>query len=284
MIERFTEEDIAEITEKVLGRIESDSDLSKRLAWVTTKALVSNPDIAADLIDGLQDKFPQSVLSGDMIKKAREEGWVVIEPYKEERVKTSSYDISAGEWYWTTRRQHPGPRLFNPYNPGNVRKFWQGPFRAKTVREHLTSGEYNGSLDEKDFEELKPDDSIILLSPGETILSHTEEYIGGKDKVTSMMKARSSLGRIFLSVCKDAGWGDVGYFNRWTMEIHNNLNDTWLPVVVRQPIAQLVFFRVNPVENDQYSTGGSYQSAPDLAALQKNWNPEMMLPRLRRVD
>jgi hypothetical protein len=33
--------------------------------------------------------------------------------------------------------------------------------------------------------------------------------------VTTMMKARSSLGRNFIEICKCAGWGDVGYINRW---------------------------------------------------------------------
>src|SRR5689334_2740077 len=100
---KFSPADIEEITDKVLGRIETDEDLAKRLTLITTKTLISNPDLAADLIDALQDRFPQSVLSKDMILKGRKEGWVVIEPFDEKRVKTSSYDISAGEWYWTTK-------------------------------------------------------------------------------------------------------------------------------------------------------------------------------------
>ena len=47
------------------------------------------------------------------------------------------------------------------------------------------------------------------LHPGETILAHTQEFIGGRECVTTMMKARSSLGRVFVAVCKCAGWGDV---------------------------------------------------------------------------
>lgn len=58
-------------------------------------------------------------------------------------------------------------------------------------------------------------DRIIWITPGETILAHTNEFIGGCKSVTTMMKARSSLGRNFIEVCKCAGWGDVGYINRW---------------------------------------------------------------------
>lgn len=54
------------------------------------------------------------------------------------------------------------------------------------------------------------EDLIIWVAPGETILGHTEEFIGGRHNVTTMMKARSSMGRNFIEVCKCAGWGDVG--------------------------------------------------------------------------
>ena len=280
----MTENEITLIADKVVEKIENDESLSLRVANLVISTLIANPDIAANFIDSLADKFPQSVLSDTAMKKGIKEGYVVIDPLKEERIKTSSYDVSLGEYYWTTRRPHPGNSLFNPHNPNHVRRLWQGPCRAKTVREYLADGESKQYCKEEDFEGLDIDDPIIILAPGETILSHTEEFVGGKDKVTSMMKARSSWGRAFLSVCKDAGWGDVGYFNRWTMEVQNNLASEWSIVPVGQPIAQMVFFRVNPVEDAQYSQGGNYQSSASVEELRKNWRPEMMLPKLTRKD
>lgn len=282
MVERRTHspEELAEIAEQVVKHIEDNKVLSERLAWTVGKVLVSNPDIAASLVEGLEDRFPQSVLSDEEIRRAVSKGQVVISPYNEERVKTSSYDVSLGEYYWTTRPPHPGSRLFNPHNPDHIKRLWQGPYRAKTIREYLSSND--GEYCEEDFKGLLPDDPVIILAPGETILSHTEEFAGGRDKVTSMMKARSSWGRVFLSVCKDAGWGDVGYFNRWTMEIQNNLAYEWSVVPVRQPIAQLVFFRVNRSGGEQYSLNGAYQETADLDKLMKSWKPEMMLPKLAR--
>lgn len=283
MVERasdYSPEEIADIAERVVGHIESNEVLSQRLAGTITKILVSNPDIGAALIEGLEDRLPQSVLSDEEIRRGVKEGYVIIHPYNEKLVRTSSYDVSTGEYYWTTRPSHPGSRLFNPHNPDHVRRLWQGPYRAKTIREYLNSKE--GEYYEEDFKGLLPDDPVIILSPGETILAHTEEFIGGKDKVTSMLKGRSSWGRAFLSVCKDAGWGDVGYFNRWTMEVQNNLTHEWSVIPVRQPIAQLVFFRVTKSGGEQYSSNGVYQSTPDLEKLIKDWRPEMMLPRLVR--
>ncbi|MCX8513508.1 MAG: hypothetical protein ORN26_00305 [Candidatus Pacebacteria bacterium] len=43
------------------------------------------------------------------------------------------------------------------------------------------------------------------MRPGETILAHTNEFIGGRNHITTMMKARSSMGRSFIEVCKCAG-------------------------------------------------------------------------------
>lgn len=76
-----------------------------------------------------------------------------------------------------------------------------------------------------------------------------------------MMKARSSLGRNFIEVCKCAGWGDVGYINRWTMEITNNSRYYSIPLVVGRRIAQIVFFDTEgTLEGRSYElTGTRYQ-------------------------
>lgn len=62
-----------------------------------------------------------------------------------------------------------------------------------------------------------------------------------------MMKARSSIGRNFIEVCKCAGWGDVGYINRWTMEITNNSSHYAIPLVVGRRIGQIIFFETGPI-------------------------------------
>jgi len=46
----------------------------------------------------------------------------------------------------------------------------------------------------------------------------------------------------FFSFIQCAGWGDVGYINRWTMEITNNSRFYAIPLVVGRRIAQIVFF------------------------------------------
>src|SRR5690348_8641441 len=45
-----------------------------------------------------------------------------------------------------------------------------------------------------------------------------------------------------ISVMQCAGWGDIGYVNRWTMEITNNSRHYSIPLVVGRRCAQIVFF------------------------------------------
>lgn len=54
------------------------------------------------------------------------------------------------------------------------------------------------------LENIAPEDRLIWIKPGETILGHTLEFIGGRHSITTMMKARSSMGRNFIEVCKVA--------------------------------------------------------------------------------
>ena len=110
------------------------------------------------------------------------------------------------------------------------------------------------------------------MNPGETILAHTNERIGGQRCITTEMKARSTLGRSFIAVCKCAGWGDIGYTNVWTFEITNFSRNHIVPLVVGRRIAQIVFYET--VECDRsYTKEGKYHD------VTKEWSPHDMLPR-----
>lgn len=122
-------------------------------------------------------------------------------------------------------------------------------------------------------------DRIIPINPKETILAHTNEYIGGRNFITTSMQARSTVGRTCLAICKCAGWGDVGYFNRWTMEITNFSNHVIL-IPANAIIGQIIFQTVSQSKNEllDYTSKGSYQNSSDLQQIMLNWKPKMMLP------
>ncbi|MCI0566484.1 deoxycytidine triphosphate deaminase, partial [bacterium] len=164
--------------------------------------------------------------------------------------------------------------LYNLYSKEHTDAVW-GTEARRALRAEETIKNFN-------LAGIKPHDLIIVLKPGETILAHTNEFIGGRRRVTTMMKARSSLGRNFIEVCKCAGWGDVGYINRWTMEITNNSKNYTIPLVVGRRIAQIVFFDTGDIRDAaaDYARDGKYQSATNIEEIKRAWKPEVMLPRM----
>ena len=213
-------------------------------------------------------------LSDKKILAAMKDGSVLIEPFDRRNLATSSYDVTLGDYFFVEQQPQHFVNIYNIYDKKHVERVWgTKPYKAKTAAETLKNYKF-------DFSGIAPDDKIILLAPGETILAHTQEFIGGKNHITTMMKARSSLGRSFIEVCKCAGWGDVGYTNRWTMEITNNSTHYYIPLVVGRRIAQIVFFETGEILDANYAKSGKYQSGDSISALKKSWKPDMMLPRL----
>jgi len=215
-----------------------------------------------------------STLSDKKIVEYLKSGRIVITPYNKKNLNTSSYDVTLGEYYYREQRPEPGRSIYSPWSESDVRRIWGKPLKA------MKASQYTKMLGVKELGGIRPSDCIIPIAPGETLLCHTNEYIGGRDGITTMMKARSSMGRNFIEVCKCAGWGDVGYTNRWTMEITNNSQDFSIPLVVGRRISQIVFFEVGPILENDYTQAGKYQTGVDTEKLKKSWNPEAMLPKM----
>lgn len=217
------------------------------------------------------------LLSRDAILRHFNEGNIIIDPFDERKLKTVSYDVSLGEWFW--REGHPEGRatVHNLYDEDSTKRVWQGPYEAE-------SSEIVSKRFDLDLKNVKPSDRIVLLRPGETILAHTQEFIGGRHKVVAKMYARSSMGRNFVEVCKDAGWGDVGYFNKWTMEITNNSQYFTIPLVVGRRVGQMVFYEIEPLKDapDYVGEGGKYQKSQDVEVVKNSWNPHMMIPQMHK--
>ena len=214
-------------------------------------------------------------LSDKKILEAKKEGSIVIEPFKRENLATSSYDVTLGEYFFREQPSKYNHSLYNIWSRSHMEHVWGADKVEKAVPAKEAFKKYNFT-----WEGISPSDKVIILKPGETILAHTNEFIGGRDHITTMMKARSSMGRNFIEVCKCAGWGDVGYINRWTMEITNNSKNYIIPLVVGRRIAQIIFFETGPILASGYEKTGKYQTSDKVSELKKKWKPEQMLPKL----
>lgn len=232
---------------------------------------------------GLEAIVAKSRLSKPAILKHLIKSTIIVEPFKPENLGDVAYDVSLGEHFY--REKTPkgfasqGRLIYNPYDEECVRSTWikQQAIQAKGIAEMYCAKVTQDYFGENIF----PEDKIILIEPGETILGHTEEFIGGRLCVTADMRARSSAGRNFIAVCKCAGCGNIGYVNRWTMEITNFSRYYTLPLVVGRRIAQLTFEETEPISaDDTYSAKGKYQTTASIAELKKNWKPEDMLPKM----
>lgn len=218
------------------------------------------------------------VYSDKQIKAARDKGHIVIHPYIEEYVRGSSVDVTLGEWFYVTERLN-NRDVYNPFDEADVKRYFGEPLKA------VTHSEWCQKFGRRRFAGIPDDQLIIVLRPGERILAHTHEFIGINAPGTTEMKSRSSWGRNGIAACFDAGWGDPGYINRWTMEIYNLNQSESVPLPVGERIAQIIFHETGEVENDYGKSANGklgsnkYQTSSDLATVIKSWTPEQMLPR-----
>lgn len=214
------------------------------------------------------------VFSNTDIKAAIKSGQLVFHPYMADHINGSSIDVTLGEWYYKTERSNFSG-VYNPFDEEAVNRYFDGAYQAETHESWCQKHS------RKLFVGIPKEHPIIVLDPGERILAHTHEFIGVKGDATSTMQARSTWGRNGVAVCLDAGWGDPGYINRWTMEIYNMNQRDAVILPVGERIAQLVFYSTGPVKSEYHQLSGKYQlnSADDLNAIISAWQPDQMLPR-----
>jgi deoxycytidine triphosphate deaminase len=235
-------------------------------------------------------------MSRPAILRALEAGFIVIDPFDERNLNTASYDVTLGENIYRERTTefdtyqfHAGwSGMYNPYDEEAVKRCW-GAGVAQLATSIFSDKKVNQIAHYVGVPKgIHPDDKVILISPQELILAHTIEFIGTTTphiriglQHTTEMHSRSSSVRNFIDVCGSGGFGDLGYANRWTMEIKNNSRYQSVPLIVGRRYAQISFFQTEPLPSgESYTQTGKYQTKKSLEELKKNWRPEMMLPRM----
>lgn len=184
------------------------------------------------------------------IKKGMEDGAITISPFKAWRLQDNAYDVTLGEWLWRRRYRNGAP--------------------AGVM-----------ALDRQNWAD-KPEKIVdwFDLMPHELVLVHTDEIIGGtvaadgSYAVSTAMAAKSTTARYGLSVCMCAGLGNVGFVNRWAIELRNNTLDV-LRIPCKAELAQIIFHKT-AVPQRLYGGAGRYSP---VGVPPTQWLPEDILPR-----
>lgn len=186
------------------------------------------------------------MLSGQAIRHKQLNGDIIIEPFNPNNVQPNSYDITLGAWV---------VRFIKHDEEIDLGSFdWRGIYAAPV---------WCGN---------------IKLSPGERVLCHTYEFFGSLKGSVPCLATRSTMARLGLDICGSAGFGDIGYINRWTLELqNNNPNTLYLPVGIR--IGQVYF---SEIQDSEVLYKGKYNlneyEQYDFDYLKKQWDPISMIP------
>lgn len=230
-----------------------------------------------DSPEEIPESGPQrSLLSRPLILDHYRCGNIIIYPFDRASVNTTSVDARLGAYFFRETRQRGVTRVFNPFDESHVRRYWGEPQLA------VRASKWMRDSGQRELENIADDDFLIVIEPSETILAHSCEFIGGRNCVTTEMRARSSVGRVGITVCKCAGWGDIGFCNRWTMEVTNLMDNSVIVLPVGMRVAQIAFYAVDPVAGTYATEAGKYQTTDDVDEMIRGWSPFDMLPRLFR--
>jgi dCTP deaminase len=120
------------------------------------------------------------ILTGSEIEKQVREGKIWINPYEVESTNPNSYDFRLANKLKVVDEQVIDPKKLSRYS-----------------------------------EVVIPPEGF-LLEPGKLYLGSTVEEIGS-DYFVPLMQAKSSIGRLGLSICLNSGFGDLGYKRSWTL-------------------------------------------------------------------
>lgn len=231
-------------------------------------------------------------------------GNIIIEPFNIAHLQDTGYDVSLGEWTFAQSdfKVEPGPsdmgipdlisflvwkiqgEPYESFNPFFQMDYWESkPCRAKKVEELIewcTRGVFREKipwlmrvLRDRGY---ALDKRFFLMEPGQMLLGHTEEFIGGQNVIATTISGKSSVGRHGVEVCSDANRGGVGFINRWALELLNKSNTRPMIMAVGQPIATVQFFCVEP---PLVNYRGRYQKSVSLRELIASWEPWDLLPK-----
>jgi deoxycytidine triphosphate deaminase len=200
-----------------------------------------------------------SVVSRNSLQNYIKEGKIVVSP-EPAAINNVSIDVSLhNEFYRQTMSIDPLEPYDDSEDQYDVDTMWEKGFLEKSPAGVPS----------------------IRIDAQECLLVFSEQFIGGKDNITTMAKSKSSIARIGLDICGSSGWGDIGYTNRWCFCLTNRGQRS----VYLRPgtwVAQIVFLNTTDIEST-YSNGGQYQSKDVQHEIERKWKSADGLPKSLKV-
>jgi dCTP deaminase len=143
-----------------------------------------------------------SILTGPAIEQAIQDRAIVISDYDPKRLNPNSYNLTLANTLSTYPCAKPEYRMDG---------------------DNDIAKEYDECLDVKEdywCQEFKIHETLgEVLIPGVLYLGSTAEHTETYYPYVPMLEGRSSLARLGLSIHVTAGFGDVGYKGKWTLEM-----------------------------------------------------------------
>lgn len=176
---------------------------------------------------------------------------IIIYPFNAENLGVNSYDVSLGNAFFEVHWDDDGPYFVGPQVYLDGEKVFM-PVGSIIIRKCIRCSRVEETY----------------IPTGGTLLGMTKELITTHGKVVGELRSRSSTRRVGITTNCDAGLGDIGYADFWTMEFSAFVRGAGRPfLVVGQPVAQMIFFETNSAPTREYE--GQYTG---------NW-PYNMIPR-----
>src|SRR3990167_10220901 len=96
------------------------------------------------------------LLSRDAILRHMKKGTIIIDPFDEKKLKTTSYDVTLGDFYWKEKPPDGGATLHNVYDEESTKRVWSGPHQAEPAND--VAQRTNVEL-----KNIKSDEKVLLL-------------------------------------------------------------------------------------------------------------------------
>lgn len=198
------------------------------------------------------------VLTGSKINEEIRNKSILIRNYGKENVGTESIDLTLGKFM---KRLETNDNIFIPEYDAYMKCV--NPSKQQIYTD-LTSHEYpNRALGENQMG--------FFLRPGELYLAATNEFIGTK-KYHMALHDKSSLMRIGVSTHGNSGFGDLGFFGNWTLEIQV-VKETilFIGMTICQISFQEVSGEVDYLYSDRKSSKYHLQEGPTESRIDHNF-------------